>query len=533
MKALSSLLLASAAVSLPSPPLAAGSVAPPLDCSSPTAASTIAIQQMTSVVYNSWTRYSTIRSGISIVVKGSDPSGGGGTNPAGCYFGPLFDASTLPSHACEKMKGGYAAECYPAGGVLGPDVADVTFQSILAETDAQVWYGCTPPDVQYWGMDTIITGRNFDHRKAPPLDGNETFPMWFPGVNFVDPVNSVNSGSGPGSPSVPMAIIITSDERVAKDLTDSITSTIDGLSVDFVKVVKLDKSVMRLVSGDPADYDSWKESMPDMLRHFFRASIPTNVDSFNEYQKSYFPFFHFGGYKGVTSSFEITRAPREVGFDESESVSSEWDSLSSSILSFQESSGYRLASDVFVETQELFGLYDDWDEFLASPYKVFERVDFPAGTRDGTYGFAVSNVTIGTGPMRLVVVGADHTKTELKASYVQVGINIFGAGQPITPESMPYSRWLSNLNLEPLEGSAEGSKLWYVEFALNGAKCSERAAMKDATCITDANDIAEQLVGGTVMIGTRAYALASTGVGPSKDEIFKCRMALFEEQTIE
>jgi hypothetical protein len=270
-----------------------------------------------------------------------------------------------------------------------------------------------------------------------------------------------------------------------------------------------------------------------MLRHLLRASIPTNIDSFNEYQKSYFPFFHFGGYKGATSSFEINRVPREVGFNETESVSSEWASLSSSILSSQESSGYRLASSVFVETQDMFGLYDDWDEFLASPFEVNKRINFPAGTRDGTYGITVSNVTIGSGPTRLVIVGADHTKTELKASYVQVGVNIFGPGQPIsanpTPENMPYTKWLSNLELESLEGSEEGAKLWYLEFAINGAKCSERASRKNATCIMDANEIKDLLVGGTIMIGTRAYALAATGVGPSKNEIFECRGALFEE----
>jgi hypothetical protein len=500
----------------------------PLDCSNTTAAATSALLTSLKISELLQFRFEDIVAGLSVIVQDESPDGGGGTNPDGVYFGPLSDARSLPTGACDHMSGLALAECYPANDPDLPDVEAVTFSSIMAVNDAQVWFGCTPPNAAYFGFDTIITTRTFPRSPPPAGDDNQTFTEWFPGINFADPVNNVNTGIGSNAPSEPMVVIFTADASTADALSAAYTKHADVPSTS-IHVVKLDSKIFAPLVGDRSAFDDWKHSKPDNLRHLIRFSIPYDEEEYTKYKTTAFPFFSFNGHTtGDAEPYEPTSVAREIDADESSEVETEWMELSEQLLKEHSGDGFTLLNMVTVNN-ELAGLYDDWEAVLADPATTIASGSFPAGTRDGTYGFGIITTPVTTKPARLVVVGADHTRTGLKASYAQMGVNMFAPGNPIVPnpgsDAMPYSRWFDHRDLESI---GDGGEMWYKEFVFNGAECSESALKKEGCCVDEASGL-DTLVGATIMVGTRTYALEATGVGPSKDELFEARVFMFEQ----
>ena len=94
-------------------------------------------------------------------------------------------------------------------------------------------------------------------------------------------------------------------------------------------------------------------------------------------------------------------------------------------------------------------------------------------------------------------------------------------------DTMSYSKWFDDREMFSLANG--GENLWYMEFVFNGAKCSDTAMKQKGTCIDETSDM-DELVGSVIIAGTRTYALKSSGVGPSKDELFEARMFLFESK---
>ena len=129
-----------------------------------------------------------------------------------------------------------------------------------------------------------------------------------------------------------------------------------------------------------------------------------------------------------------------------------------------------------------------------------------------------------------MVVGADHTRTGLRASYSQMGVDVFAAGKPIIPapnnETMPFTEWFDNEEMGPFD--AEGDVLWYKEFVFSGAECSDKA-IKGESCVDGAQNMA--LDGATIIVCTRAYCTAEAGVGPDANEMFATKFFWFEDRT--
>jgi len=418
----------------------------------------------------------------------------------------------------------------------------VTFDSILSLGSAEVYYGCTPPGVQYWGFDSIISGRTFP-RSSLPGNSSEPFEQWWPGVNFADPVNSVNTvNSFKSSSSIEksreIVVIYAADETAASAIK---TALVAYARVDpsIVHVLKLDSRVFSPVSGkDLKDFDSWKGSRPDQLRHLVRGSIPEEPEaegpgSWTAFKASAFPFYHFEGNPTALEKsrpYEPESKPREIGADEPAEVAAELAALVEVVRAAQKADGYELDS-MGTATDENFGLYDDWEEVLEHPEETISRDSYPAGTRDGTYGVAFSPQPIGGSPERLVAVGARHKRTVLRASYSQFGVNVYAAGgysptPGVPPDAMPFSAWFGDENLESL-GGGEDDLLWYLEVPLSGADCSEAAREREGCCIMGATGL--DLEGGTVLFGSRTYALEKSGLGASKDEIFEVKLFLFKQ----
>lgn len=74
----------------------------------------------------------------------------------GAYFTYVLNASALPDGVCEKIpKHGGDALCVSSD--MFPNGETVNF--MMAPSDAIVFYGCTPPPVDYFGYDFDITTR--------------------------------------------------------------------------------------------------------------------------------------------------------------------------------------------------------------------------------------------------------------------------------------------------------------------------------------------------------------------------------------
>ena len=246
--------------------------------------------------------------GLTVMVSGETPGGGGGMNPDGVYWGSIIDADYLPADACDGIVGGaWTPQCedafdpdpsdpfYPIMNVFNThNVTHGTYQVMLSQTDVQVWYGCSMPSVKYFGFDTIIGTRAYDNASPPDTPDGKPVESWHPGINFADPVNSVNTGKGTYADSSPMAVIYASDSSSASSAKRLLAEL---LPADDIHVVQLDMDVFRPVVGDASTFSGWKDSKPDNLRHLIRSSIPdpSNKAPYEAYAKSYFPFFHLTG----------------------------------------------------------------------------------------------------------------------------------------------------------------------------------------------------------------------------------------------
>ena len=246
--------------------------------------------------------------GMTVVVNGEAPDSGGGTNPDGVYWGSIMDAEYLPKDACDGMPGGiWMEQCYPwsepeLDDPLYPamkifeqqNVTTGTFQVMLSQNDVQVWYGCSIPGVKYFGYDAIISTRAYDDARPPITPKGIPARSWHPGINFADPVNSVNTGKGTYAESAPMAVIYTADGKSAEEATRLLS---DLVPEGDIHIVQLDIDIFRPVEGDRSTFSGWKNSKPDNLRHLIRSSIPDPSDRepYDSYFKSYFPFFHLTG----------------------------------------------------------------------------------------------------------------------------------------------------------------------------------------------------------------------------------------------
>ena len=97
---------------------------------------------------------------------------------------------------------------------------------------------------------------------------------------------------------------------------------------------------------------------------------------------------------------------------------------------------------------------------------------------------------------------------------------------------MPYCATVTDYDysVPDFEGFETDDKLFYMEFPINNATCSDAAkACGPKCCIDGAADI-EGLAGGTVILGTRTYGVKQTGLGPSKDEMLEATVLIFEAQ---
>ena len=402
--------------------------------------------------------------GMSVIINGASPDGGGGTNPDGVYWGPITDAASLPADACTTLTGAFMEQCYPSDprppGEEWTAIMDVfddrnitvgTLQTMMGVNDVQVWYGCSPPGVRYFGFDTIISARAMEGW-APPKTKDDLFHTWNPGINFADPVNSVNTGLGTYAKSEPMAVIYSADSKSAAAAAKMMEELVPTSSIH---TLSLDQDIFRPVLGDRSTLDGWKASKPDNLRHLVRYSIPDPEDTseYEGYLKSYFPFFTLLGDPALatedTALRNLPSEPREVDALETDEV--DYEGFRRACNSAHEKDGYTTETKAYTRDDEK-GLYDDWDSFLADG-KWGNLGNFPAGTRDCTYGIESAVIQDEQGdaqtqylsdkPTRIVVTGVDHTKTSYAAAYGQVLFDIF-TGEERSNELRRRDYWVSH-----------------------------------------------------------------------------------------
>lgn len=112
-----------------------------------------------------------------------------------------------------------------------------------------------------------------------------------------------------------------------------------------IYTVELDQDFFRPVIGDKSNFNAWKESLPDQLRHLIRSSLPNpdNSTPYTNYLSSYYPFFSFAGNSDLATSstrFTPKTKPREIGLLESDETANSMKSLMTSVFSAQNDEGY-------------------------------------------------------------------------------------------------------------------------------------------------------------------------------------------------
>jgi hypothetical protein len=118
------------------------------------------------------------------------------------YFGPITDAASLPADACTTNTGLFMEQCYaskprPPGEEWrrvmdvfdDKNITEGTLQTMMGANDVQIWYGCSPPGVRYFGFDTIISARTMDGWPLPRTP-SDMFHTWSESRHLIRPLPS-------------------------------------------------------------------------------------------------------------------------------------------------------------------------------------------------------------------------------------------------------------------------------------------------------------------------------------------------------
>jgi hypothetical protein len=180
---------------------------------------------------------------------------GGGSNTNGVYFQYMWDTSALPDGVCESIPTFIGGELCATTSDQFPNGSTVNL--MLGPSDAIVFYGCTPPPVEYFGFDFIINART-----------NDTYPF-YPGTNFQDAINFRNLNvSGPTPFQQPALIVHTADLSSFEAIQNAYANEQDGLvNINDTSLHALDSSTLRLNDRELG----WKASGPDMTVMIYRV----------------------------------------------------------------------------------------------------------------------------------------------------------------------------------------------------------------------------------------------------------------------
>ena len=93
--------------------------------------------------------------GFAFLAQDNGNATGGGTNTDGFYISYGFDTAALPEGMCSSVPS------HMGGTLCHDDLSapfgntSVTLNFVLGPADAVVFYGCTPPPVDYFGWDPV------------------------------------------------------------------------------------------------------------------------------------------------------------------------------------------------------------------------------------------------------------------------------------------------------------------------------------------------------------------------------------------
>jgi len=194
---------------------------------------------------------------------------GGGTNTNGAYFTFEWDSSVLPDGVCDSIPTSSGSDACPSSKDPFFPSGFKTLELMLGPSDAVVFYGCTPPPVEYFGYDYVVTTRL-----------TEQYPF-YPGTNFQDVLSwrSINTSSAGGA-----AGGAASGDGRAFDAPVMFVATADGASAAAVATAyagagvacpgacsthSMDASTLRLI--DRAQ--GWQTSKPDLIGHIHRVTM--------------------------------------------------------------------------------------------------------------------------------------------------------------------------------------------------------------------------------------------------------------------
>lgn len=485
-------------------------------------------------------------------------STGGGTNPDGAYVTYAFEKNALPDGMCESIPTHMNQEIchFQETTPIGNNVT-WTANFVLSPSDAVLFYGCTPPPLNYFGWDPLINARL-----------TEEYP-YYPGTNFGNALSfrRINVSS-PDIYSQPISIVHTADGKSAAQVNGAFAAA--GVDKRAMSTHALDSSEIKFMDRTM----KWQESKPDILTMLQRVTEPKQgyKDAYGKYKKLFFPVTLLLAEPGKQANEPltpplITRSTKRVSKlpTEKELLGEALQDLYQAVKSFYVSpsgNGKPTSRLMGSLTNELtdFGYYDDWDQVLAQK----NNLTYVAPTRDATYGVGQPTdlKTFGVHDhSAAVMIGVVHTNANGTANvvaYSSAGVSLWDGWRCNSVIDCPswrvndyhQSQWLNHNQLlgsaqryfdkagSPQVDPALASQLFAIDY-LPGGACSSAAYSKfhSSWCLEFSKDALRRfpkhpnipLGRHTILpiLGERMYSQESTDSGPAADEVLPARMLSF------
>ena len=464
--------------------------------------------------------------GLMVVTVAGDEAqkNGGGTNPFGAYVSYVWNAtSALPPGACEELEDLCSID--EQGNAW-------TVHIMLAQSDAVVFTGCTPPKMRYYGFDVDIGRR---------LEG---YPEGVakPGMNFGDAYNfrmvaqpdgetrPVDGASFDANFAMRIALVHAFDRRSYQAVRHA---------YDVASQGTLRTNLFPLRSADVRFHDwdrRWEETKPDTLLGILRLSLPEDAPAAAKYAQAYFPVRAYfdrldRGAHPVDPLEPELRKRSSSAVDQRGRLAARLDDLRDAVsaklwdakgLAFQ-----RMAAPANWSAAAPPGFFDDWDAVLDGPPAAAPSLP----TRDAAYTILPWDLFEQDAPLAFVAIGVKQSRPDtVGAAYHMVMLDIYST---VTPGKLEDAAVFVD---EMMDGSAEwflgeddpdADKLYAVIFAPRGWCRGPDGEAAPAWCaeMKGRTGRSAALFAG---LGERVYSGRETGVGPDQETVLPARILAFK-----
>jgi hypothetical protein len=428
---------------------------------------------------------------------------------------------------------------------------------MLSAADAVVFYGCTPPPVEYYSWDWIISARL-----------SEDYPF-YPGTNFQDTlsfrdVNVSAVGDDASQFDQPALLVHTPDRNAAREIINAYTATASeggaGVPPESVNVQPIDSSTVGFVDRSIG----WKASGPDLIAMIQRVTMAQqgSKSSFEAFLNMTFPVRVYLAADDATATEPMapTPRPRETEGEsgpaglptEKELLSNALGDLAQAVeIAFKSPNEVALTSYGFGNYSGVFDSYDDWEQCLAAK----NNKTWELATRDATYaqGSNITAASVLRESSVAVMIGVLHTGTSGLTSnpavFFEAGVDIVNLAHLIlTPgpfvlsTSVTESTWLSHWELEgsaarylPDYDPSLTAFLFAVDFVPESIGCGAGSPFAGPWCTTISSTALnpKHFPGSpppfmVAQPGERVYSVPLTRTGPSKHEALPTRLLSFD-----